>query len=254
MFDDSALAIFVKTPGLSTIKTRLAADIGPARALEFYGLAIEAIQAVAVATEAQLGLTAYWAVAEEDGLQHPMWSGLQRIGQGTGGLGTRLHTVYHQLRQRHSRVLLIGADSPQLSITILRSALNSLDSQQSGRTATQFALGRSTDGGYYLFGGREPVPQEIWEAVPYSVETTAAEFIRLLEPLGTISELPDLCDVDTIGDLRRLGQISCTDPDLLPEQIRVIEWAAAAMPVIAAAESARPTRVDGIWPNRYLHG
>lgn len=226
MFDDSALAIFVKTPGLSTIKTRLAADIGSARALEFYGLAIEAIQAVAVAAEGRLGLTAYWAIAEEEGLQHPMWSRLKRIGQGTGGLGTRLHTVYQQLRRRHSRVLLIGADSPQLSIPILRSALAALDPQQSNKNATPFVLGRSTDGGYYLFGGRQPVPQEVWEAVPYSVESTAAEFSRHLEPLGTISELPVLCDVDTVRDLRRLGQISYTGPDLLPEQIRVIEWSA----------------------------
>ena len=45
----AALAIFVKTPGLSRIKTRLAAGVGDELAAEFYRLAVEAILAVAQA-------------------------------------------------------------------------------------------------------------------------------------------------------------------------------------------------------------
>ncbi len=227
---NAALAIFVKTPGLSNIKTRLAADIGQDRAEEFYRLAVEAIQAVALAAQAQLDLTAYWAIAEEPGLEHSLWSRLDRIGQGPGGLGTRLHSVYHQLQQRHSEVLLIGADSPQLSLSVLRLALEVLEPQRTDCIAFPFTLGRTTDGGYYLFGGRKPVALEIWEAVPYSVETTAREFSRLLQPNGGIYELPVLCDVDLADDLRQLGQPGQEDSELLPEQVRVMEWAAKQSP------------------------
>lgn len=223
---DAALAIFVKTPGLSSIKTRLAASIGQERAEEFYRLAVEAIRAVAMAAHAQFGLKPYWAVAEEHGLEHPMWSGLDQIRQGTGDLGTRLHTVYSELQQRHREVLLIGADSPQLPVAALRSAIATLQPSRIDDAGSDFVLGRTTDGGYYLFGGRRPVSQEIWEAVPYSVESTAEEFSRLLMPLGTIHELPALCDVDTVADLQRLGQLRDLNLDLLPEQVQVIEWAA----------------------------
>lgn len=222
----AALAIFVKTPGLSSIKTRLAASISRERAEEFYRLAVDAIGAVALAAQTRLDLKAYWAVAEESGLQHPIWSGLGRIGQGTGGLGTRLHTVYSELRQRHREVLLIGADSPQLTVAGLRSAIAALQPHQIEDAASDFVLGRTMDGGYYLFGGRVPVSQEIWESVSYSVETTAREFASLLRPIGSIHELPVLCDVDTADDLQRIGQLSRSDPELLPKQVHVLEWAA----------------------------
>lgn len=223
---DAALAIFVKTPGLSSIKTRLAASIGQDRAEEFYRLAVDAIRAVAMAAHAQFGLTPYWAIAEEHGLDHPMWSGLDQIGQGTGGLGTRLHTVYSELLQRHREVLFVGADSPQLAVSALGAAIESLRCSDSSAESSPFVLGRTTDGGFYLFGGRIPVSKEIWESVSYSVETTAREFASLLRPIGSIHELPVLCDVDTADDLLRLGQLSRSDPELLPKQVHVLEWAA----------------------------
>lgn len=216
-----ALAIFVKTPGLSGVKTRLAVGIGADRAAEFYRLAVESVRAVARNAGFHLRVTPYWAVAEEAGMNHPTWSDLDRIGQGEGGLGTRLHAVYRQLLEKHSFVLLIGADSPQLDVGLLRRAVDELRHADSA----PFILGRTEDGGYYLFGGRQHVSREIFEAVPYSVATTAVEFARHLQPLGTIQELPHLCDVDTIADLVQLGQYSPNHPALLPEQIQVIEWA-----------------------------
>jgi glycosyltransferase A (GT-A) superfamily protein (DUF2064 family) len=50
----TALAIFVKTPGLSPVKTRLAEGIGQARAEAFYRLAVDAVAEVALATEPKL--------------------------------------------------------------------------------------------------------------------------------------------------------------------------------------------------------
>jgi hypothetical protein len=79
------IAIFVKTPGLSPVKTRLAAAIGEKRALEFYRLAIEAVREVVSAS----GLQACWAVAEETA----DWTGFPVIFQGEGALGTIMSTV-----------------------------------------------------------------------------------------------------------------------------------------------------------------
>ncbi len=40
----AAIAIFVKTPGLSPVKTRLAATIGEEKAKEFYLLSLKAVE------------------------------------------------------------------------------------------------------------------------------------------------------------------------------------------------------------------
>jgi glycosyltransferase A (GT-A) superfamily protein (DUF2064 family) len=40
------LAVFVKTPGLSPIKTRLAASVGEQKALEFYRRSLRVTEAV----------------------------------------------------------------------------------------------------------------------------------------------------------------------------------------------------------------
>lgn len=229
-----ALAIFVKTPGLSSIKTRLAKNLGTVDAARFYELAIAAIETVARAARDLIsapgapGLTPYWAIAEAEGISSPYWSAFSQILQGEGGLGTRLHNVYSQLLPQHSFVLLVGADSPQMPLEILVSATQSFLAQKCEQ-ATEFLLGRTDDGGYYLFGGNQPIPRETWESVPYSASTTAEEFARRLAPQGKIKELPKLFDVDTLEDLIRLSQLDDSEADLLEAQRRVIAWARDAV-------------------------
>jgi uncharacterized protein len=177
-----ALAIFVKTPGLSPLKTRLAAGIGRERAEEFHRLAARAVAEVASQVQ---GIQPYWAVAEVDGIPH--WSEFPAIWQGGGSLGARLSNVYRTLLPRHSRVLMIGADSPQIQSELLATAAS-----QSG-----FTIGRARDGGFYLFGGSESV--EVWEKIPYSDARTAE---LLMKEIGkSFHELPVLSDVDEAGDL-----------------------------------------------------
>ncbi len=69
----ASLAIFVKTPGYSPVKTRLAASIGQRRAEQFHRLAAAAVAAVAKA--AMPAVTPYWAIAERDALHDPLWRG-----------------------------------------------------------------------------------------------------------------------------------------------------------------------------------
>ena len=67
-----AAAIFVKTPGLSPLKTRLATGIGAAAATDWYRLAARATAAAV----AQLpNLVAYWAVAEPGPGPAAAWPG-----------------------------------------------------------------------------------------------------------------------------------------------------------------------------------
>jgi rSAM/selenodomain-associated transferase 1 len=191
----TAIAVFVKTPGLSPVKTRLAASIGSTAAEQFYKLCTEAIQETLQSLAESPEIDVFWAVGEEDGLCHRMWQGFETIYTGEGDLGARQHHVYQRLLSKYPQVILIGADSPQLSATHLNSAIEALQSHS-------FALGRAEDGGYYLFAGSAALGVDIWTNVTYSCADTASQLLSQLPSQAAMLET--LTDVDTIDDLRRL--------------------------------------------------
>jgi glycosyltransferase A (GT-A) superfamily protein (DUF2064 family) len=206
----TALAIFVKTPGLSPVKTRLAAGIGVAKAEHFYRLAVEAVAEVAAASIPSL--VPYWAVAERAAMDDPMWSGFDRISQGEGGLGDRLDHVYARLLARHGSVLLIGADSPQITARGLADAAGA---------AHPFAMGRAEDGGFWLFGGDRPINGAVWRAVPYSASDTADRLVARLEGVTFVETLRD---VDEAGDLVALRTALAGLAAPVPAQAALAAW------------------------------
>ena len=190
----AGLAIFVKTPGHSPLKTRLAQAIGRDAAEAFHRHAAAAVADVVIRAQASMpGLVAYWAVAEPDALDAPIWRDLPRIAQGDGDLGARMRTVCETLRERHGCAVLIGADAPQLRADDVLAACTTLDSHD-------HAIGPSEDGGFWLFGTRIAVPEHAWSETPWSQSDTA---LRFLDALGdsSVATLRRLCDVDTVDDL-----------------------------------------------------
>ena len=213
----TALAIFVKTPGHSSVKTRLAASVGKNLAEQFHRLSAAAVAAVARA--AMPAVIPYWAVAEREALGDAMWTSLPTLSQGDGDLGTRLDHVCGQLQIRHGRVLMIGADAPHITVTLLHAAIDALHDESS-----PFVIGRAHDGGFWLFGTRQLVPKYAWLAPRYSTATTADQLMQALSPSGQIALLPTLNDVDEAADLTSLvTALSALDPPL-PEQQMLLEW------------------------------
>ena len=213
----TALAIFVKTPGYSPLKTRLAASIGQPRAEHFHRLAAAAVAAVARA--ATPSVDPVWAVAERQALDDPLWFAWPTLWQGEGDLGTRLHRVCTQLQRQHGRVLMIGADAPQIRVDLLQSASEALDDD-----ATPFVLGRANDGGFWLFGTRQPVAEAAWQAPRYSSADTANMLVDALTPAGAMALLPQLDDVDEGDDLVSLSADLEALDDPLPEQQTLLAW------------------------------
>jgi len=215
-----AVAIFVKTPGLSPVKTRLAATAGNDVACEFYRRAVNIVEAVAAKAAIECGdLTPYWAVAEREALADPRWQSFAVVWQGEGGLGSRLARVYAELREVHEVVLMIGADSPLITPRDLRQARDAITV-----AGKPFVLGRALDGGFYLFGGRVPISTETWKAVTYSAADTANQLLRQLRPLGAVAPLDVLPDVDAADDLAGLLVAGVEEKDLLPSQQALLEW------------------------------
>jgi rSAM/selenodomain-associated transferase 1 len=208
-----AAAIFVKTPGRSPIKTRLARELGEPLALEFYRRSCAVLQETLEAVGPML--KPYWAVAEDEPID-ARWRGWAFVTQGAGDLGARLHQVYEQLLSRHRAVILLGADAPQLSVSLLREAIARVE-------AGRFVMGPAADCGFYLFAGADSLPATVWTSVQYSQADTRMQLQEQLRAWGQIELLPPLRDVDEGADFFALATLQ-GESGLLGCQNELIEW------------------------------
>jgi len=230
----TAVAIFVKTPSLSPVKTRLAQGIGAAQATEFHRRAASAVGAVARAAGSDI--RPHWAVAQQEALVHPAWSAFPTLWQGDGDLGMRLDQVYSELLERHGSVLLIGADAPQVTPALLCDAARTV---QNG--GPEYAMGPAADGGFWLFGGRAPVSSDVWHSVAYSRADTGARLAEALRRFGSISWVPTLTDADEVSDLPALVSALGCLRDPLPEQASLSDWLRTVRQAPAFPELAQET-------------
>lgn len=210
-----AVAIFVKTPGLSPLKTRLAAGIGQPAALQFYRNALAALKEL---LEAYPTLTPYWAVAEPElPAEHP-WQDFAVVHQDQGDLGLRMGSVLAKLQKNHDEVLFIGSDTPQLSAAVLDAALAEL-------TRHDVVFGPASDGGFYLMATKVPIATEVFQKVSYSQADTLSRLAGLLAERYQVSRaLPTLTDADTAEDLLAIADQLEGLRALCPRQQVLATW------------------------------
>lgn len=219
MRSKGVIAIFVKTPEFSPVKTRLAEGIGKARSLQFYDHALEVTAALArhVRSELKDQVDVVWAVAELQGLDSERWKEFGAVFQGDGNLGHRLHTVYDKLTKQYDYVAFMGADSPHISGTEIIKGLTLTKKWRNEK----FIIGETFDGGFYFFGGSKPLIKDVWTSVEYSSAHTAQQLEFALEKFGGIEKIEKNFDIDTVEDLLRL---SASKDILSPQQMKLIEW------------------------------
>lgn len=216
---NGAIAIFVKTPGLSPIKTRLAASTGRAYAESWYRLAADAVAEVAVCAARARGAHVYWAVAETQGMDDTHWSSLPRIAQGDGGLGERMARVHTQLVNEHGAAMLIGADVSQVNRDRLVRALSFLDTEQPAAV-----IGPAEDGGFWLFGANRGVPLSAWTVPEYGTARAHAEFKSAVACSERWLDLEPLTDLDTGDQLEPMRGALAALPVQTPAQAALLRW------------------------------
>lgn len=218
------IGIFVKTPSLSPVKTRLWPGLGRRCSEALYLIAAEAVASVAAAAQRRAGVQPYWAVAEAEALHSDAWIDLPHLPQGAGSLGSRMAQVYRMLRLRHHGAILVGADTPQLVPATLERAADWLASVE-----PRLVIGCAQDGGFWLFGGNVALPDSAWMSPKYSSDATADQFIAAMQGFGHWLQLETLRDIDTAMDLpnvhAHLSQLAApTDA-----QRRLLDWLDATM-------------------------
>jgi len=193
------LAVLLKAPRLGLVKTRLAADIGERHALRLYRvLAARTLTAVRAA-----GLEAViWFAPEDARTEMEFWLGdaWELRPQVAGDLGARLAAAAHAVPRGHPW-MAIGADCPGLTAAVLREACTQLE-------RLGLVIGPSYDGGYYLIGGRTPLP-DVFTGMPWGTDRVLPETRARLTRINAVwHELRTLRDVDTVDDARAEGLLT----------------------------------------------
>lgn len=215
-----AIAVFVKTPSLSPVKTRLAKDIGAARAEEFYKLSVAAVKEIVTSACIESGSIPFWAVAEPLQDCGFYWKDFEIVEQGSGGLGDRLSHVYGALKKKFDIVTLIGADAPQISSLVLTRPAELL----AHKMESSAVIGPADDGGFYLFSSNAELTEAVWKKTTYSTSETLKELLANLWSLHQISMFQALTDVDTATDLPILKRELESVPVLSPAQQTLLTW------------------------------
>lgn len=120
--------------------------------------------------------------------------------QTAGDLGVRLAAAAGVVPRGHPW-MAVCADCPALTAAVLRQACAGLE-------RAGLVLGPAYHGGYYLVGGRTPLP-DIFTAMPWRTSRLLAETrSRLARISATWHELPLLRAVGTAEDARAEGLLS----------------------------------------------
>jgi len=192
------LLIFAREPVLGRVKTRLAADIGPAAALATYRelLALTAAAVAAARVPATVWLAEAPASPAPPNQPRPEWPGLPwRPQPPAGSLGARMrHAFAEAFAAGAGRVVIIGTDCPGLTAAVLRQAFDQLATHD-------LVAGPATDGGYYLLGMSE-LHSDLFTNKQWSTATVLADTLADAARLGLrVAQLPTLADVDSGRDL-----------------------------------------------------
>lgn len=192
MNDKKLLMLFVRNPELGKVKTRLAAAVGPERALEIY---LQLLQHTRDLTkELPVQKLVYYSESVDTNDLWPNEQYQKRV-QPEGDLGEKMEAAFASaFSEGYTSVVIIGSDCLQLTPDIVLQAYSELEQHD-------VVIGPALDGGYYLLGMNRLHPKlfqnKRWSTV--HVFPATLQDIKNLQLSHAL--LPRLSDVDYVEDL-----------------------------------------------------
>lgn len=198
-----AVAVFARAPIPGKTKTRLIPALGPDGSAEFHrALLMDTLGKVA-AMKSQA--TRYLFVTGNKIPEDIVPRVFQSQRQKGRDLDQRLEHAFTQLLQQHTRVIIIGTDSPMLAPAMLRIALEEM------RT-TDSVLGPCPDGGYYLIGLRRTI-RGLFAGIRMGTQFAFQDTLTNLLTHGFSCSVLESCpDIDHPSDLLNLVESLVRNP------------------------------------------
>lgn len=219
--------IMCKAPELGKVKTRLAATVGDASALEIYTAMFQHILGNIHEAPCEILLC---VEGDEGALPSTHY---HRYAQRGDGLGERIVNAVVDAGQFDACVV-IGTDAPFLDAHVLGNSFTQLES-------SDVVIGPSLDGGYYLIGFNV-MNTTLFDRISWSSEHVLLQTIERCNELDLRMELlPPMVDVDTAGDVLLLDPFDQHHASIVTRLRSII-----AMILVLMCCSA-PLLADGGW-------
>jgi uncharacterized protein len=183
------LVLFARYPTAGAAKTRLIPALGPEGAAEVHRQLAQ--RTLSVLMDSGFAVELHYTGAETADFQAWLGEGFSLVKQAEGDLTDRLMAALHP-----APVSFFGADTPELSAEHVLGAIAALKTHP-------VVLGPADDGGYYLIGMKQPMP-ELLQDMPWSTDQVMPETLRRLAETGIEPALLEtLHDCDRPEDLAR---------------------------------------------------
>lgn len=190
----SVLGIMFRIPQYGKVKKRLAAQIGTEDALSVYAAMLyETVKNVSQLKSVDLYGFYEGAISKTESVLES----IQTMPQQGKDLGERmLNAVQWLFEKGYNKVVLIGADSPDLPVEYIKDAFLKLNS-------CELAIGPAEDGGYYLIGMNRPL-DIIFKDIKWDSNSVLKDTISIANNEGIrYFLLPHWYDIDDIESLRQ---------------------------------------------------
>ncbi|MDY6933922.1 MAG: TIGR04282 family arsenosugar biosynthesis glycosyltransferase [Spirochaetota bacterium] len=200
MKKDEALILFVKSPIMGKVKTRLQPEMSMEDSLSLYSAMLkDLIVSLNVLSSIEIFIF-YWPHDGLKEIENLLGIFLKYIPQEGKDLGERMHRAFlWAFSKGFSRAVIIGSDIPTLKPSNITDAFRSLNH-------SDVVLGPSIDGGYYLIGLKKPYP-EIFRDIPWSTDVVLKNTLHKVDKMSlTASQLSPKRDIDTFSDVVDLWQ------------------------------------------------
>jgi len=199
--DRRCLIIFCKEPEKGLVKTRLAVELGEEKSLNLYKAFLKDTLDMARSLSVDGKILAYDAPSAKPSYLKSIAEDFAFYRQQGEDLGRRMDNAFNYARELgFSHIVIIGSDSPTLPSFFVKEAFESL-------LTHDVVIGPSRDGGYYLIGIANHIP-ELFQDVEWSSPHTMEDTVKNLEKLNKkVSYLKPWYDIDTPENLKFLEDV-----------------------------------------------
>ena len=190
--NNNLIIVFVRSPELGKVKTRLARSIGDQSALNIYKILLK--HTAAVLRDLSFDKVVYFSEKIDN---NDLWENslFEKKLQKGADLGERMHHAFDTaFNKGYKKVLIIGSDLFDLTSSIITSAFEALETYD-------ISIGPSLDGGYYLLGMKKLQP-EVFKNKKLGTDSVLEHTLQDLKK-QKIKLLKALNDIDTLEDLQQ---------------------------------------------------
>lgn len=189
------LIVFVKSPILGEVKTRLAKSIGAKKALKVYEQILDYTKKISLEVDCDS------VIVFHHGKEVQKWfwqeDGVRNLIQSEGDLGAKMKSAFKALfEEGYKELIVIGSDCLEITTQHINGAYKALNE-------SDFVIGPAQDGGYYLLGCKSIKSLFVFDNMPWSNASLFKETKKLIKSESqTVSLIEELSDIDYIEDIK----------------------------------------------------